>query len=52
MKNWYPLPSYRWTDRDCGCSRLPVGLDMLNVARLRYATKVVASKHFISQYYS
>ena len=24
--------SYRWTDRDCGCSRLSVGLDRLNVA--------------------
>ena len=26
------LASYRWTDRDCGCSRLSVGLDRLNVA--------------------
>ena len=28
----WPHVSYRWTDRDCRCSRLSVGLDRLNMA--------------------
>ena len=31
-----PKNSYRWTDQDCGCSQLSVGLDRLNVAGPRY----------------
>ena len=43
----FAQPSYRYTDQGCGCSRLSGGLDWLHVARLRYTTKVAASKSCI-----
>ena len=30
------VASYQWTDRDCGCSRLSVGLNRLNVVGPHY----------------
>ena len=52
VMNWCPLPSYQWTDWDCGCSRLSVhGPRSVERGGPRYAAKIAASADCIGHYY-